>query len=34
MIIILIIICIYEEDGEIKFEVVGEKDVFFEMLEK
>ncbi|WP_206667347.1 hypothetical protein, partial [Bacillus cereus] len=34
MITIPIITRIYEEDGEIKFEVAGEKDVPLEMLEK
>ncbi|KEK23527.1 hypothetical protein [Bacillus gaemokensis] len=34
MITIPIIKRIYEEDGEIKFEVLGEKDVPLEMLEK
>ena len=33
MITIPIITRIYEEDGEIKFEVAGEKDVPLEMLE-
>ncbi len=34
MITIPIIKRIYEEDGEIKFEVLGEKDVPLELLEK
>lgn len=34
MITIPIIKRIYEENGEIKFEVAGEKDVPLEMLEK